>query len=192
MTTRQSINIEKLEGFRSFLEDNPDKAKLHLRAKAIYEGQAGRSLVHIGPYAIDDDTINRPTRHYTFPFGAWREVEELVGVEGATDRMEPVEMALAATAACLVNSISFNTARLGIDTEGIEIEIRTTVDPRVLFAVKGPEDHASCLGAIEYDVKIAGDVSDDDIATIEKLCLHSPVHGMMVESISVAGKVVRA
>jgi uncharacterized OsmC-like protein len=101
-------------------------------------------------------------------------------------------MALAATAACLVNSISFNTPRLGIDTEGIEIEIRTTVDPRVLFAVKGPEDHGACLGTIEYDVKIAGDVSDADMATIEKLCLHSPVHGMMVESINVADKVVRA
>ena len=34
--------------------------------------------------------------------------------------MEPVEMALAATAACLINSISFNAARIGIDTQGLE------------------------------------------------------------------------
>jgi hypothetical protein len=40
MTTRQNVNIDTLEGFRTFLKDNPDKGKLHLEAKAVYEGQA--------------------------------------------------------------------------------------------------------------------------------------------------------
>ncbi len=192
MTVRQHVNIEKLEEFRSFLADNPDKGRLRLEAKAIYEGQAGRSLVHVGPFGLDDQVIERPTRHYTFPFGAWREVEEATGLEGATDRMEPVEMALAATAACLINSITFNTARLGIDTSGLEITVRSTVDPRVLFAVKEPEEHKSCLGSIEYDVKVTGEVSDEDLETIHKLCAYSPVHGLMNEAINVTGKVTRA
>jgi uncharacterized OsmC-like protein len=192
MTVRQHVNIEKLEEFRSFLKDNPDKGRLRLEAKAIYEGQAGRSLVHVGPYGLDDQEIDRPTRHYTFPFGAWREVEEATGLEGATDRMEPVEMALAATAACLINSITFNTARLGIDTSGLEITVRSTVDPRVLFAVKEPEEHKSCLGSIEYDVKVTGEVSDEDLETIHKLCRYSPVHGLMAETITISGKVTRA
>ena len=98
MTVRQHIDIDKLTSFRTFLKDNPEKARLRLQAKAIYEGQAGRSTVHVGPYGLDEQEIDRPTRHYTFPFGAWREVEDLIGVEGPTDRMEPVEMALAATA----------------------------------------------------------------------------------------------
>jgi uncharacterized OsmC-like protein len=191
MTTRQNVNIEKLEEFRSFLSDNPDKGKLHLECKAIYEGQAGRSTIHVGRYALDDTTIERPTRHYTFPFGAWREVEDMIGMEGATDRMEPVEMALASTAACLINSITLNAARMGIDTQGLEITVRTTVDPRVLFAVKGPEEHGSCLGAIEYDVKVTGDVSDEELETIHKLCNHSPVHGMMAETIAIKGAVTR-
>ncbi|MEE8248065.1 MAG: OsmC family protein [Alphaproteobacteria bacterium] len=192
MTVRQHVNIEKLEEFRSFLADNPDKGRLRLEAKAIYEGQAGRSLVHVGPFGLDDQEIDRPTRHYTFPFGAWREVEEATGLEGATDRMEPVEMALAATAACLINSITFNTARLGIDTSGLEITVRSTVDPRVLFAVKEPEEHKSCLGTIEYDVKVTGEVSDEDLETIHKLCRYSPVHGLMAETITISGKVTRA
>ena len=107
----QNINIDTLEGFRTFLNDNPDKGKLHLEVKGVYEGQAGRSMIHVGRFAIDDTTIDRPTRHYTFPFGAWREVEDMIGMEGATDRMEPVEMALASTAACLINSITLNAAR---------------------------------------------------------------------------------
>jgi uncharacterized OsmC-like protein len=192
MAIRQNVDLEKMDSFRNFLEQNPDKVRLGLEATAHYEGHAGRSTVHIGPYALDGDRVERKTRHYTFPFGAWREVEETIGVLGATDRMEPVEMALAATAACLINSISFNAARLDIDTQDLEINVRTTVDPRVLFAVKGPEHHGSCLGAIEYDVKVSGDVSDEDLKTIHDLCLHSPVHGMMAESIPCRGKVTRA
>jgi uncharacterized OsmC-like protein len=192
MTTRQSVDVEKLEGFRSFLNDNPDKGMLHLHAKAFYEGQVGRSTVHVGPYAVDDDAVDRETRHYTFPFGAWREVEELTGIEGPTDRMEPVEMALAATAACLINSITFNTARLGIDTQGLEINVNTIVDPRVLFALKGPQEHGSCIGTIEYDVKVHGDVSDEDLKSIKEFCAYSPVHGMMAESINISGEVTKA
>jgi len=185
MTVRQHVDIEKLEVFRAFLKNNPNKGMLRLEAKAVYEGQVGRSLVHIGPYGLDDETVDRATRRYTFPFGAWREVEEITGIEGPTDRMEPVEMALAATAACLINSVTFNAARLGIDTAGLEISVRSTVDPRVLFAVKEPEDHKSCLGRIEYDVKVSSEVSDEDLETIHNLCRYSPVHGLMSEAIEV-------
>ncbi len=192
MTVRQGVDIDKLESFRSLLEGNPEKIRLHLEAKAIYEGQAGRSLVHVGPFSLDDMAVDRPTRQYTFPFGAWKEVEETIGVQGPTDRMEPVEMALAATAACLINSITFNAARLGIDTAGLEISVRSTVDPRVLFAVKEPSEHKACMGTIEYDVKVTGDVSDEELETIHNLCKYSPVHGLMAEAIEINGKVVRA
>ena len=192
MTTRQHVDIDKHEQFRSFLKANPDKGRLRLEAKAIYEGQAGRSTVHVGPFGLDDQDIDRPTRHYTFPFGAWREVEEIAGNEGPTDRMEPVEMALAATAACLINSITYNAARMGIDTQGLEISVRSTVDPRVLFAIKEPEEHKSCLGTVEYHVNVTGDVSDDELQTIKKLCRYSPVHGLMAEAINITGSVSRA
>ena len=192
MTVRQGVDIDKLESFRSLLEGNPEKIRLHLEAKAIYEGQAGRSLVHVGPFSLDDMAVDRPTRQYTFPFGAWKEVEETIGVEGPTDRMEPVEMALAATAACLINSITFNAARLGIDTAGLEITVRSTVDPRVLFAIKEPSEHKACMGTIEYDVKVTGDVSDEELETIHNLCKYSPVHGLMAEAIEINGNVVRA
>ena len=69
MTVRQSVDLDKLEQFRDFLRSNPDKGMLKLQAKAIYEGQAGRSTVHIGPFGLDDTQIDRPTRHYTVPFG---------------------------------------------------------------------------------------------------------------------------
>jgi hypothetical protein len=131
----QNVDLEKLNAFRSFLKENPDKGQLKLEARAIYEDQVGRSTVHIGSYELNGDRIDSETRHYTIPFGAWREVEEAIGVQGPTDRYEPVEMALGATAACVINSISFNAVRLGIDIQDLEVTVRAQVDPRVLFAV---------------------------------------------------------
>ncbi len=191
-TVRQKMNIETLEKFRGFLRDNPEKGKLHLQVKAIYEGHVGRSTVHVGPYGLDDEHVDRPTRHYTFPFGAWREVEEMAGIEGPTDRIEPVEMTLAAMAACLINSITVNAARLGIETSGLEISIKTTIDPRVMLDLRDPDDQMSSLGKIEYDVEVADDVSDEDLQTIRKLCRHSPVHGLIEQSVEISGKVRRA
>ncbi len=188
-TLNQNVDLEKLDAFREFLVNNPEKGKLRLEACALYEGQVGRSTVHVGPYELDGQRVDRETRHYTFPFGAWREVEEMIGIPGPTDRMEPVEMTLAATAACVVNSITFNAARLGIDTEGLEVKIRTTVDPRVLFAIRGPEDHCACLGTVEYDVKVTGNVTDSQLDQIRELCKCSPVYGLIAESIEIKGNV---
>lgn len=191
MTVRQNLDIDKLEEFRSYLTAHPGKGMLHLEAKATYEGQVGRSTVQIGKYTLDTDTIDRPTRQYTIPFGAWREVEQEMGVQGPTDRMEPVEMVLAATAACLINSVTINTARLGINAEDIDITVKSTVNPRVLFGLKEPSDHRACLGTLEYAVDVKGDVSDEDIKTIKDLCAHSPVHGLIAEAIPIKGHVER-
>jgi uncharacterized OsmC-like protein len=192
MTIRQNIKIDTLEDFRTLLDQKPETGKLHLEAKAVYEGQAGRSMVYVGPVALDDTLIERPTRHYTFPFGASREVEDIIGMEDATDRVAPVEMVVASIAACLVKSITLNAARLGIDTAGLEIIVHTTIDPRPLLALKGPDEYDARFGAIEYDVKVSGDVSDEDMEMIYKLCKYSPVHAMMAESINITGEISRA
>ena len=192
MTIRHNVDVEKLNGFRTFLEENPDKGQLALEVKAVYEGQAGRSTVHIGKFAIDGETIDRETRHYTIAFGAWREVEELLGMEGPTDRMEPVELALAATASCVVNALTYNAARLGIETEGLTVTIWENVDPRVLFALREPDAHTSCLGSLEVDITVSGEISDEDLATLQSLASYSPVYGLIAEPIKINHRVRRA
>ncbi len=191
MPMPHSVDPRKLEEFRQFLEQNPDKGMLHLEATATYEGQAGRSLARIGPFAIDDQRIDRDTRQYTIPFGAWREVEEMSGIEGAADRMEPVETTLAALAACLNVSITYNAARLGLKLEGLETAIKTTVDPRVLFMLQGPEQHPACVKNLQFQIKATGDLSDQDLETIKQLAEHSPVHGLLSFANKISGQVAR-
>lgn len=183
------MDLDKLEAFRSAIKESP--VVLGLEARGIWEGHSGRSTIHIGPYELGGERIDRETRHYTIPYGAWREVEEAIGFEGPTDRVEPVEMALGAVAACLCNSIALNAPRNGINLEGLEINVRTDIDPSVLFEVKGPESHTSCMPKIISEVKVKGDISDDQLDTIKRLVSYSPVHGMIEYANAVESSVTR-
>ena len=188
-TIKSGMDLDKLEAFRSALSDNP--VILGLEARGVWEGHSGRSTVHIGPYELAGQRIDRETRHYTIPYGAWKEVEEAIGFVGPTDRAEPVEMALGAVAACLCNSIALNAPRHGIDLEGLEINVRADVDPSVLFEVKDPEDHTSCIPKIITEVKVTGDLSDEQLQTIDRLIHYSPVHGMVEYANTVESRVTR-
>lgn len=183
------MDLDKLEAFRSAIKESPIILGLH--AKGIWEGHSGRSTIHIGPYELGGEHIDRETRHYTIPYGAWREVEEAIGFEGPTDRVEPVEMALGAIAACLVNSIALNAPRNGINLEGLEVNVHADIDPSVLFEVKGPESHTSCMPKIVSEVKVKGDISDDQLEEIKRLVSYSPVHGMIEYANTVESSVTR-
>jgi hypothetical protein len=45
---------------------------------------------------------------------------------------------------------------------------------------------------MEYDVKVKGDISDEELETIKRLCEHSPVYGLVVEPIPLRSRVIRA
>ena len=184
------MDLDKLEAFRAAIKTNP--VSLGLAARAVWEGHSGRSTVHIGPYSRNEQQIDRETRHYTIPYGAWREVEEAIGFEGPTDRVEPVEMALGAVAACLTNSIALNAPRNGIVLEGLEIKVSADVDPSVLFEVKGPEQHTSCIPKIVTEIRVKGNLTDEQLKTIDRLAHYSPVHGMVEYANKSETRVIRS
>jgi hypothetical protein len=62
------LDLDKLEAFRAALKECP--VNLGLETKAVWEGHSGRSTVHIGPYDLGDEHIERETRHYTIPHGS--------------------------------------------------------------------------------------------------------------------------
>lgn len=193
MTQHQIVNgmdLNKLEAFRTALRINP--VKLDLEVRGIWEGHSFRSTVHFGPYTLGGKRIERDDRYYTIPYGAWREVEDAVGFVGPTDRVEPVEMALGAVAACLSNSLAVNAPRHGIILEGMEIRVRTELDPSVLFELKGPEAHTSCIPKMTTEVKVKGNITDEQLKTLERLAHYSPVHGMIEYPINCETKVSRA
>lgn len=175
------VNTGKLEEFRKAQKTDP--VILGLEAKALWEGVMGRATVHIGPYRLNGDFIDRPTRHYTMAYGAWKEVEDAVGVIGPTDRAEPVEMALGAMAACIVNSITWNVHRHGIELDDLEVSVGTDVNPDVLFELRGPEEHNSCMQNLRAEIKVKGkNITPEKLEIIRKLAEHSPVDGLVSQA----------
>ena len=65
-------------------------------------------------------------------------------------------------------------------------------EAHVLFEVKGPESHTSCMPKIVTEVKVKGDISEEQLKTIERLVHYSPVHGMVEYANSVESRVSRA
>ncbi len=175
------VDTGKLEEFRKAQKVDP--VSLGLEAKALWDGEMGRSTVHIGPYSLNKDRIDRPTRQYTVSYGAWREVEEAVGAVGPTDRMEPVEMALGAMAACIVNAITFNAYRHDISLDDIKVTVSTDVNPDVLFELQGPQAHNACMTNLRAEIKVKGDnLTPEKLETIKKLAEHSPVDGLVAQT----------
>ena len=100
-------------------------------------------------------------------------------------------MALGTLAACVTTAIAFNAPRHGIKLEGIEIKISCNVDPSVLFEVKRPESHTS-ISNITTEVKIKGNVTDEQLKTVERLVHHSPVFGLIEYAHKIETSVGRA
>jgi uncharacterized OsmC-like protein len=175
------VDTSKLEEFRTAQKSTP--VILGLKAKALWEGEMGRATVHIGPYQLNGDRVDRPTRQYRTAYGAWKEVEEAVGMVGPTDREEPVEMALGAMAACIVNSITWNAHRHGIKLDDLEVSVSTEVNPDVLFELRGPEEHSSCMQNLRADIKVKGEgLTPEKLEIIKKLATHSPVDGLVSQA----------
>ncbi len=179
MATIRGFDVDKLNEFSQYAAENPNDVILGLEAKSIWEGHSGESLAKIGPWQLANERIDKPTRDFSIQFGAWKEVEEAMGVEGAQDRIEPVEAALAAMCACVTWAVTINAARQGISFDGLEVTAKVTVDPRVLLGIEDVEQTTSCLKSVDVDIKVEGDLTDAEREAILVMAERSPVHAMV-------------
>lgn len=179
MSSIPGFNIAKLDEFSKHAQANPNDVLLGLEAKSIWEGSAIQNLGKIGPWQMAGQTINKTTRDYSIQFGAWKEVQEAIGIEGANDRIEPMEAALAGMASCVSTAITINAARQGISFDGLEVTARAKVDPRVLLGITDVEESQSCLKSVDVDIKVEGDLTDEEREAILVMAERSPVHAMV-------------
>mgnify|MGYP002277493270 CR=1 FL=1 len=168
------IDLETLEGFATHAAENPDAVQFGLGASATYEGMAAHSLAKVESYELGGETIARDTREYTVPYGAWKEVLDAGGWVGGTDRLEPVEAALSALAACINVGISINAAANGVDIDRLQTRVRTDFDPAVLFSLKELKESDSVFENLTAEVEIDGPDLDRDL--IDEWARRAPVY----------------
>jgi uncharacterized OsmC-like protein len=171
------IDLETLEGFAAHAAENPEAVELGLGASATYEGTAAHSLAKIDSYDLGGETIARETREYTIPYGGWKEVMEAGGWIGATDRLEPVEAALSALAACINVGITINAAANGVDIDHLQTRVRTDFDPAVLFSLTELKEADSVFENLTAEVEIDGEDLDRD--QIDEWARRAPVYTLI-------------
>jgi uncharacterized OsmC-like protein len=179
MTTFPGFDVEKLEAFNAYAAENPNDVLLGLEARTIWEGHSGESLGKIGPWSLAGNRVEKPTRDYSIQFGAWKEVADAIGVEGARDKIEPVEAALAAVSSCVTWAIAINAAREGLVFDALEVRATAKVDPRVLLGIVPVEEAASCMQKVEMDIQVHGDLTEEDRQRIAQMAKRSPVHALI-------------
>lgn len=181
MTNEQQIthgiDLGTLEGFAEHASEHPEAVQLGLGASATYEGTAAHSLAKIDSYELGGETIARETREYTLPYGGWREVLDAGGWVGTTDRMEPIEVALSALAACINVGISINAVANGVDIKHLQTHVRADFDPAVLFSLAELKEADSVFENMTAEIEIEGEDLDEDL--IDEWARRAPVYTLV-------------
>jgi uncharacterized OsmC-like protein len=175
-TVVKGINAAQLEAFNQQYTASPEKFTLGIEAKTTWEGHGLGNLAKVGTWRLGGQPITKPTRDFSVQLGSWQEVGEAIGVEGADDRIEPVEAALVALSSCVTEAITLNCARTQVPLEGLEVTANVDVDPGPITGVKDPDEWNKSLKAINVNVTAHGKLSEHDRAMIEEGARRSPVH----------------
>ena len=177
------INARQIEAFNKEYKASPQSFTLGLEAKTIWEGRGLGNLGKVGPWKLGRQSMTKPARDFSVQLGSWQEVGDALGVEGADDRIEPVETALVALASCVTEAITLNCARTGVDLKGLEVRTSVDVDPGPITGAKEPDEWERTLNTIKVDVTAKGDLSKKDQERIEDGAKRSPVHHLFSRAV---------
>jgi uncharacterized OsmC-like protein len=174
----QGINTSQLEKFNERYASSPKNFELGIECKTIWEQKGLGNLGKVGRWTLGGQAIEKPTRDFSVQLGSWKEVGDAIGVEGADDRIEPIEAALLGLSSCVTEAIVLNCARTGVKLDGLEVKAHADVDPGPIVGAKDPSDWDNTLKQITVEVTARGDFSGDDRKMIEDGAKRSPVRYM--------------
>jgi uncharacterized OsmC-like protein len=170
------INARQIDAFNKEYKAAPGSFTLGLEARTIWQGRGLGNLGKVGPWKLGKQAMAKPARDFSVQLGSWQEVGDALGVEGADDRIEPVEAALVALASCVTEAIALNCARTGVNLRGLEVKTSVDVDPGPITGAKEPSDWDRTLKTVKMDVTAKGDLSKRDQQMIQEGATRSPVH----------------
>lgn len=179
-TVKHGVDLEEFHEFVEYATENPEEVQFELGSRALYEGRLFHSLAKIDSYTLGDDEIERETREYTLPLGAWKEVEEATGFIDPTDRMEPIEVSLAALTGCLNVAVGITALANEIDVENLETTVRLDFDPRVIFMIHDVEQSDETFDDIRVEIEVSGgNLTDEEADILAAGAQRSPVWNLM-------------
>ena len=171
----EGMDSQQISSFVKDYESSPSSFVLGLEAKTEWEGRGLGNLGKVGPWSLGGQPMTKPTRDFSVQMGSWREVGDALGVQGADDRIEPVEAALLGLASCVTEAIVLNCARAGVSLGGVGVTATVDVDPGPIVGARDPSDWDRTLRTVKVDVAVKGDLSERDKKVVEDGAGRSPV-----------------
>ena len=119
----EGIDTRQLEKFNEQYASAPKTFELGIESRTIWEQKGLGNLGKVGRWTLGGQAIEKPTRDFSVQMGSWKEVGDAIGVEGADDRIEPIEAALLGLSSCVTEAIVLNCARTGVKLDGLDGEV---------------------------------------------------------------------
>src|SRR5207247_8446726 len=130
--------------------------ELGIESRTIWEQKGLGNLGKVGRWTLGGQAIEKPTRDFSVQMGSWKEVGDAIGVEGADDRIEPIEAALLGLSSCVTEAIVLNCARTGVKLDGLDVKAHADVDPGPITGAKDHSDGAHALQQLTGDLTAHG------------------------------------
>jgi uncharacterized OsmC-like protein len=172
----EGIDPGQIENFNKDYQCSPANFTLGIEGKTIWEQRGLGNLGKVGRWSLGGQVMEKPTRDFSVQLGSWKEVGDALGVEGADDRIEPIEATLLGLSSCVTEAIVLSCAREGVNLEALDVKARVEIDPGPITGAKDPSDWDKTLKTVQVDVTARGNLSDQDRTTIEEGAKRSPVN----------------
>lgn len=149
----KGVNLAKFNAGIEDIRANPAHGRVEFRATGESEEMLYHSTARIGSFKAAGQEMGK-TREYVLHLGLPIELQG--DVEHPVDRIEPVELALAALSDCIIGTISMHALLNGIDIDSISTTIQAPLNLQVLVGIDGLEKRNQIYENISIDVEIEG------------------------------------
>src|SRR5262249_10295692 len=181
--TVNGVDIDRLLGTIDAIKSDPALAKFEFRVRNEWiDGAHARATIKDFYGAGQEDTSR------TEPFVV--DVDEPPVLLGTNQAPSAGEYLLHALAACVTGTVAYPAAARGIELEGLECTIEGDVDLRGFLGLA--EGVRPGYENIRLTLSAAGDLGDDQLATLAELTRFSPIRDTVNNPVPVAIEVVRA
>ncbi|MEJ2111208.1 MAG: OsmC family protein [Acidobacteriota bacterium] len=182
VSTEESVVVKGLDvgKFRKLAEEvrtHPEYADVEFRAKAESEDVVYHGTVKMGPFSVAGQEYGQ-TRDHILHLGV--PIELQAEVVSPVDRIEPVELALAGMADCVIGTIAVYAAINGIEVDKIRATVRAPLSLQIFAGAKGLDQRDEIYGDITIDVELEGDnLTENDRVFLTKQAKRSPVFNLI-------------
>ncbi len=159
-TVRRGVDVGKYRAMVDGIKHNPEHGRLEFRALSESEEVAYHATTRIGGFKAAGQELGQ-TREYLLHLGL--PIELQTDVVAPVDRIEPLELALAGLADCVIGTISIHALDNDIQLDHITASVRAPIDIQVFLGLKDLDERDEIFGQISIDVEIEGpDLSEAD------------------------------